>query len=214
MKFKRVITLIFIMIFVTSLLTACGGLTEEEAQSYVQSVLDASYKGEFDAYIEETNATKEEAEEMFNENVDATLKNAGFDELNLNDELTEKYRNLFIKLAKLANYEITDVSKNDDGDFIIEVTTKPLDYMSGVEEEMSNILTDKFMNMTEFPSEDEIFKISSEVMYNLIEEKIENPEYGNSTTVVLRLEVNDEEEYQINKDDFVTLDNSLYLVKY
>ena len=197
-----------------SILTACGGLTEEDAQSYVQSVLDASYKGEFEAYMEETGSTKEEAEEMFNKNVEETLSEAGFNDFGLEDEMMDNYKDLFIDIAKLANYEITNVSKNDDGDFIIEVTAKPLDFMSGIEEEVTTILTDELMKMTEFPSDEELLKMTFDHMYGLIEEKLENPEYGDAATVVLRLEVNEDNEYQINEDDFVTLDNALYVSEY
>ena len=175
-----------------------------------KGVPNKRYKGEFEAYMEETGSTREEAEKMFNESVEATLSDAGFSDLDINEELSEKYKNLFIDLAKLANYEITDVSKNDDGDFVVEVTAKPLDFMSRVEEEGINILTDKLMNMTEMPSDDKILEMSFEVMYDLISEKLEDPEYGDATTVVLRLEVNENDEYEINEDDFVTLDNSLY----
>ena len=214
MKNKRKIALVLVMVFVMSLLTACGGLTEEDAQNYVQAVLDASYKGEFDAYIEETGSTKEEAEEMFNKNVEETLSEAGFDDFGLDEELIEKYKSLFVDLAKLANYEITDVSKNDDDNFIVEVTVKPLDFMSGVEEEATEILTDELLKMTEFPSDDELMKLTFDLMYDLVAEKVENPTYGDATTVVLRLEVNEENEYEINEDDFVALDNSLYSSEY
>ena len=113
-------------------------------------------------------------------------------------------------------FKVGDVvhTKNDDDNFIVEVTVKPLDFMSGVEEEATEILTDELLKMTEFPSDDELMKLTFDLMYDLVAEKVENPTYGDATTVVLRLEVNEENEYEINEDDFVALDNSLYSSEY
>ena len=36
-----------ILIMVMTMLSGCGGMSAEDAQSYLKSVLDASYKGEF-----------------------------------------------------------------------------------------------------------------------------------------------------------------------
>ena len=209
MKYTKKIALLLVMVCVMSLLTACGGLTEEDAQNYVQAVLDASYKGEFDAYIEVTGSTREEAEEMYNKSLEMTLANAGFNEAISNDKLKDDYKNLFIDLAKLSNYEITNVSKNDDDNFMVEVTVKPFDFMSDLEEEMIDIFTEKITNASKIPTKDEMIIMSFEVMYDLLKEKADDPQYGDSTTVVLRLEA-DDAEYKINDDDLATLDSSLF----
>ena len=65
-----------------AVLTGCGGgMTADDAKEYAQAVLDASYKGEFDSYMELTDSTEEEAREMYEGNVDTTMEVVGFEEL-------------------------------------------------------------------------------------------------------------------------------------
>ena len=53
-----------LLIAVMTLLCGCGGMSAEDAQSYAKSIMDASYKGEFDKYIEWTKSSEEEAKEI------------------------------------------------------------------------------------------------------------------------------------------------------
>ena len=95
-----------LLIAVMTLLCGCGGMSAEDAQSYAKSIMDASYKGEFDKYIEWTKSSEEEAKELYEGNIDATMQEAGFAGLGLSDELTESYRELFLNMIKQAKYEV------------------------------------------------------------------------------------------------------------
>ena len=113
-----------------------------------------------------------------------------------------------------AAVEITNVTKNNDDNFMIEVSVNPLDIYHGVEEEITETLTSKLEDMTEFPDEDEVIKMSFEIMYDIMLDKLEDPVYNEGTTVVIRLEADSEGEYAINEDDLVTLDKTLYVTEY
>ena len=80
---KRMKYLVFALVLMISAwaLAGCGGMSEDEAKEYAQAVLDASYKGEFDSYMELTDSTEEEAREMYEGNMDATMAVVGFEEL-------------------------------------------------------------------------------------------------------------------------------------
>ena len=68
------------------LLSACGGgFTTEDAQNYVQSALDASYKADFDEYVKQTNSTKEEAETMYQQNIDNVLSGVGIQDAGVSE---------------------------------------------------------------------------------------------------------------------------------
>ena len=45
-----------------------------DAGEYVQAVLDVSYKNETEQYVEITGVSKEEAEQIFENNLDATME--------------------------------------------------------------------------------------------------------------------------------------------
>lgn len=41
---KRMLALAAVLVLAVSMLTGCGGMTEEDAKEYVKATLDASYK--------------------------------------------------------------------------------------------------------------------------------------------------------------------------
>ena len=53
---RRGILALALLLSLAAMLAGCGGgMTAEDAKEYVQAVLDASYKGEFDSYMELTD---------------------------------------------------------------------------------------------------------------------------------------------------------------
>ena len=99
-----------LLIAVMTLLCGCGGMSAEDAQSYAKSIMDASYKGEFDKYVEWTKSSKEEANYEVGEakeagdkayTVDVTVKPfTGFDGLQAEVEAAT--------MAELENVDVTD----------------------------------------------------------------------------------------------------------
>ena len=81
-------------------LCGCGGMTTDEAKDYVKSALDAGYKAEVKEYAEITDSTEKEAKKEYETNLDNSMKEAGFDETGVSDELKANYRKLFEKMLK------------------------------------------------------------------------------------------------------------------
>ena len=56
MKRMKCLVLALVLMISAWALAGCGGMSEDEAKEYAQAVLDASYKGEFDSYMELTDS--------------------------------------------------------------------------------------------------------------------------------------------------------------
>ena len=95
-------------------LCGCGGMTTDEAKDYVKSALDAGYKAEFKEYAEITDSTEKEAKKEYETNLDNSMKEAGFNETGVSDELKANYRKLFEKMLKSANYKVGEVKEAGD----------------------------------------------------------------------------------------------------
>lgn len=93
-------------------LCGCGGMTTDEAKDYVKSALDAGYKAEFKEYAEITDSTEKEAKKEYETNLDNSMKEAGFDETGVSDELKANYRKLFEKMNNPTYGDKTTVTVN------------------------------------------------------------------------------------------------------
>lgn len=204
--------LICLCVLIMGLLTGCG-MSEEDAKAYVEASLDAAYKGEFDAFVEITDSTPEGAAAMYDENMEHIMESAGFSDLELNEELTANYKQLFFDLIKKADYSVGEVVKNDDT-FSIEVTVKPLTIFEGIEAELTDALLNRISEMDEYPNDDEITVIGFEEMYQILCDKVEAPVYSEEIVkVTINLHKNDKGMYEISEEDMLTLDNALFAIE-
>lgn len=192
-------------------LSACGSsskMTGSDAKKYAQSVLDASYKGEFTEYMKQTDCTKDEAEEMYNKGIDSTMDASGLDDTDVSDELKEEYRQLFIDIYKSADYTLDDAKEDGEDGFTIDVKIKPFTLFNGMEEELQTAVQEKAAAMSEL-TDAEVDELVYQTMYDLLSAKLENLEYGDETTVTLHVKPDDEGVYYIPDDDLEAVESAL-----
>ena len=103
------------------LLCGCGGMTTDDAMDYVQSALDCGYKAEVKKYAEITETTEKEAKKEYETNLDTIMKEAGFDDTGVSDELKADYRSMFEKMLKSANYKVKEAKETEDDEFTVTV---------------------------------------------------------------------------------------------
>ena len=204
--------LVFLMIMLMGILTGCG-MSEDEAKEYVKASLDAAYKGEFEEFVNITDSTPEGAKAMYEENIAHTMEAAGFNDKNLDAELLEKYEQFFLESMYKAEYEIGEAYETPEGDYEVEVVVRPLKVFEGIEQDVTEKVLSRIEKMKKHPSDKQITKISFEVMYHILAEKIEEPEYGEEKTVVIRLHKNEEGMYMISEEDMIALDSTLFAIE-
>lgn len=84
---KRMLALAAVLVLAVSMLTGCGGMTEEDAKEYVKATLDASYKADFDAYMEVTDSSKEEVQKLYDDNIENIVTSSGLQDMGITSEL-------------------------------------------------------------------------------------------------------------------------------
>lgn len=205
--------LVFLMIFVMGILAGCG-MKEEDAKAYVEASLDAAYKGEFDAFVEITDSTPEGAAAMYEENIEHIMEAAGFADLEISEELTNNYKQLFLDLIRQADYTVGEAVKNEDDSFAVEITVKPMTILVGIEEELTNALLTRIGELEEFPSDEEIIQMSFEEMFTIMSGRVDEPTYSDESSVVtVHLHKNEENMYEIDEEDMLALDSLLFAVE-
>lgn len=209
MKMMRRIALTLVMVLSVSVLSGCGGMKPEDAKSYVQAVMDASYKGEFEDYMEQTESTEEETKALYDGNIEETMKIAGFGDLGLSEELTEKYKQLFADMAKQANYSIGKAEETDDG-FTVEVKVQGYTTLQNLEQELTDIMNEEINNIVTEMSEQELNEFVFQKMYELMNEKLANPTYSEEKVVVVHVVADSDNVWSIPDADMTAVDQALF----
>lgn len=208
---KRILSMMLVAVMMLAL-TACGGMTTDDAKTYVQSVLDASYKADFSEYTEQTDSTEEEAQQLFDDNLDNIMSMGGFTDAGLSDELSANYRQLFKDMLAQAKYEVGDATEGENDGFVVEVSAEPFTAFDGLQDEVVNAVQAEMANITDIsqmPSDEEINEMVFQKMYDILVQRVAEPTYGEAQTVEIHVELNDNV-YSINQDDLTTLDGILF----
>ena len=201
------------IIFIAALLMVLGslascGMKEADAKEYVQAALDAEYKGEFDKYVEITNATEEEAKKMYDDNMNTALTILGMNNATASEELSASYKELLAEMFAKEIYTVGDSTKTKEG-FEVSVTTQKMQIFEGLENDLVDVMQKRVKDMEGQPTEDEINTIAFEVLHELVSEKIADPVYGEEETLIVHVTKNDDGVWSISEDDLVAIDNSL-----
>ena len=207
---KRIAGILALTLAFATLLGGCGSkMTADDAKSYAQACLDASYKGEFDEYLSQTDSTKEEAQEMYDNGINLTMEASDIENSGVSQELQYKYRQMFIDLYKSADYTLDNAKEDGEDGFTVDVTVKPFRIFEGLDDELNAKLEEIAANMTEVPSDEEINEMVYQAMYDIISPKLSNMEYGDPVTVTIHVVPDDDGVYYVPDDDYQAVENAL-----
>lgn len=217
MKNTKKISILFLLTCMMAVLTTGCGL-DFDASGYVQACLDANTHGEFEAYAEITNTSLEEVEQQFNERMDDEI--AYLDAYHIDQDRKDKFRTLFTDMYGSFKYEVGEAVKNDDGSYSVPVTTYKLmvfkDILNAVETYMMDY-AQKEIDAGRTPTENEIYTVAADFMYDYISQNLEALEYeeGVSTTVTVAPTSSDSRVYSVDPyklqallEDLVDIENA------
>ncbi len=183
-----------------------------DAGEYVQAVLDVSYKNKTDEYVEITGVSEEEAGQIFEKNLDATME--GFETSDMPEEFLPQYRELFAELAKNVSYTIGDPVKEEDNVYEVLVKVKPITLLSDTyntfqkkAQEYADQVTDSVMNGGEMPSDEEMQKEIYQIYYDVLKDKMDTGMlYGEVKNITLKVTKEGSREFTISQEDMDRLD--------
>lgn len=206
--------LVLLMILTMAVLSGCG-MTEEEASEYVKASLDAAYKGEFEVFVEITDSTPEGAQAMYEENIVHTMEAAGFSEMKISDELTDKYKQLFLDILKIADYSVGEAHETENGEFEVSVEITPLKIFDEIsEDKVSEAVISRIDKMKKYPGDKKITEITFEEIYEILSEELKEPSYGEEAIDhTVTVHKNEKGMYYISEEDMLTLDSALFAVE-
>ena len=215
---KKRIILIAAVIVVLVAGAAAGAylyMNRFDAGEYVRAVLDVSYKNKTDKYVEITGVPEEEAAQIFEDNLNATMK--GFETSSMPEELLPQYRELFSELAKRVSYTVGQPVKKEAGVYEVTVKVKPVTLFPDTygtfqekAQEYADQVTDSVMNGAEMPGEEEMQNQIYQIYYDVLKSQVDSGMlYGEAEDVVLRVKKEGTREFAIDQEDMDKLDSLL-----
>lgn len=206
---KRNVLLTMAVVMVLTMLAGCG-MKPDDAKAYVQATLDAGYKADFDEYAKITDSTKEEAQKLFDNNIDTVTNSLGFSALGATEETTEKYRELLKEIFAKAKYTVGE-AKEKDGGFEVEVKAEPMQIFSGVQDELVTKLQEEVAKSGQ-PKEDEINQLAIDMLYDLLNEKLASVTYGEPQSITVHVTKDSSNVWNITESDLQAVDAALFTI--
>lgn len=195
------------------LFSGCGAGTYD-ASGYVKSMLDAQIQGNYDQYLELTDSTKKEAEDLYNKNIEAQMD--AIDSQDLSDELSGKYEELFKKIFKQTKYTVGEAEEGEDDTFTVPVEVETLQLFEGIEEELTayqeELAAELMTQVAEtgvMPEEEELNEKVFQYLYDYLNEKVDNPTYGKKSTIKVEVARNSDDIYEADESDLEEIDKKL-----
>lgn len=118
-KKGKLFTVIFTFLFL--LLSAAGCGKEFDASGYLKAVLDNSYKHDPTAFLEQKIGSEEEAEQLFQEGIDANIA-ALTESASVSQEQEQNFRAIFEQIYAQADYTVGEAQKQEDDSYVVTVT--------------------------------------------------------------------------------------------
>jgi hypothetical protein len=186
-----------------------------DASDYTQAILDVTYKNEIVLYSEITGEDEEDANAIFQKNVDVAME--GIATLELPENLEDEYRKLFEDLLKNVRYTISESVKGEDGTYLVDVKVQPLTifedtYSDFVEAatEYAQSISNEVMNGQEMPTEEEMRNHTYELYYEIMNAQLKSGlHYADEETITLHITKEKRNVYQIAEDDMALLDETM-----
>lgn len=183
--------------------------TPEDAMAYVECVLDASYRGELDKYVELTDSTMEEARNMYQQNIDNVMEGTGIESLGLPEELKEQYREMAPELLALAKYEVTGAEEEENG-FAVQVSIEPFSGYQDLEDELVSALEEEASGMTEMPDDAAINEMVYRNMFEILRDELKDPAYNEPQEYTIHVTEDDNHMYEVSEQELIDMDYAMF----
>lgn len=226
MKKKHVWTSAVAGTLLASVLCGCGsirlnlGNEADRMKNYVQGYLDLTYKGVFhNDYLQEMELTQEEAQERYDQSIQVEVEFFQ-DAIGVFDypteEITQQLTEMYKEIYSHSDYTVVSANKMDSGNYVVEVTVRPIDVMTQVTSEDFQAIFEQVLAEQGITSQEQLDAMSEEdyqkadqlyaqQVIQLLEEKMGNIGNGAEESFTVQI-IDDGDIWSPSEDDFEAID--------
>ena len=206
------------VMLLTASLTGCGssGPTEEDAQKYVQAILDLMCTGEYDKSVKFANI-EEGAEMDMRESLIDNIVEEYTQETNLGQEAKIQMRDFLVDSFSKCRYTVGEAVKTDDrGEtgYDVKVTVEPLKVFEGSSDALQDTIGDLISDTEKIQSlsQDELTDLVYDSLFDVLDNNIENPAYEAPEEITVHYGPRDKEHdiYGVNENEAAKVGTKLF----
>jgi len=215
-KWNKKSLVVLISMLATFCMSGCSAVSlltqgEFDASGYVQGIMDSTYKGEFDKYIELTEDTKENAQAAYDTVMDTRAQSfATYTAITFTDESKAKFVEYSKQIYKNAKYEVLEATKTDNG-FKVDVVISPMLILQNISDEGEAYIAEfnsknangEFADFTQEQYEAEY----TNGILKIFENNISNIQYGDNVTVTVDVVLTEDKVYTLSTEEFNKIDS-------
>lgn len=208
---KKITKILFLLIGVLLLGIVSGCTSDKSVKTYLQALLDASYKNDSGAFVEMKLGTAEEAQALYEQGIDTGL-DVFCSRLGVYDEYKEDFRQIYMDMLGKVHYTVENAEKQSDGSYIVTVTYEKMNIFKpalALHQENVAAMTDEWANASEPPAEEEMVAAVYTEFKNSMETVLAEVQYDAAASLTVRIELVDNV-YTPNTADIAELEKVLF----
>lgn len=212
-KIRKFFLLAISFVFLLSL-AGCGSNVEKRYQDYVKSLIAINYLGATQDYIDATGANQEDADKLYQSNIELLAKNIqSYYGVVISDapEMQQGYIDLARNVYSKVNYSVAKAYRGTNS-YYVDITIYPINLFSQTSEEViayveafnARVSAGDFNEYTLAEYETEF----STGLLAILNEGCLNMTYADPVTVTVEI-VEDGDTFYISNRDFLTIDAAM-----
>lgn len=211
------LTILMMLLVMCLSLTACKDKKQETYRDYVKSLIGINYLGATDDYIKATGASKEDAETLYNSNLELLANSIiNYYGIVITDapELKDSYIDLAKTIYSKVNYTVSKAYK-DGGDYYVDVTVYPINIFGQTSDEVKTYISNFNSKVANGDYNDyELNAYETEFSNGLIDiiyNGCASMTYGDPVVLKVKI-IKEKKEYYISDEDFLAIDNAIIAI--
>lgn len=211
-KTKKGITkILFVLIGVLVLGTVSGCTSDKSVRTYLQALLDTSYKNDSKAFVEIKLGTEEEAQALYEQGIETGV-GVFCSRLGVSDEHKEEFRQIYIDMLGKVRYTVDQAEKQSDGSYVVTVKYEKMNIFKpalALHQENVAAMMDEWANSSEPPAEEEMVAAVYREFKSSMETVLADVQYDEEASMTVRIELIDNV-YTPNAGDIEELEKALF----
>lgn len=212
-KGKRLALTLVCMLLLCSL-TACTANVEKRYQTYIKSLIAINYLGATKDYIEASGANQEDADALYQANIDLLTDNIlTYYSVNIDDapEMREQFESLARNIYSKVNYKV-DKARKDGSVYLVDITIYPINLFAQTSAEVTSYV-ETFNNDVKAGTYNDYSLTDYETLFaqgliDILNAGCENMSYADPQVVTVEI-IEDGNKYYISDRVFMQIDAAM-----